>query len=116
MTFPIAVTADYASHVEARDHTGVVASLRPSSSSTVAVFGRLAARNDRGELFRNIIEGEYAGSAYPINRNGEPVAVSAVCLHLGDPGSGGSRRVRLPAVAVLEAVQSPWTRRQRPSA
>ena len=76
MTFPIAVTPDYVSHVEARDHTAVVASLRPFfEARTVAVVGASSRRGTiGGELFRNIIEGEFTGSAYPVNRNGEPVA------------------------------------------
>ena len=27
-----------------------------------------------GELFRNILEADFAGAAYPVNRGGEPVA------------------------------------------
>ena len=27
-----------------------------------------------GELFRNILAGDFAGAAYPVNRDGEPVA------------------------------------------
>ena len=109
MTFPIAVTADYASHVEARDHTGVVASLRPFfQARTVAVIGASSRRGTiGGELFRNIIEGEYAGSAYPINRNGEPVAgVHGYASIAEIPDRVDLVVVCLPAVAVLEAVQA----------
>ena len=109
MTFPIAVTADYASHVEARDHTGVVASLRPFfQARTVAVIGASSRRGTiGGELFRNIIEGEYAGSAYPINRNGEPVAgVHGYSSIAEIPDRVDLVVVCLPAVAVLEAVQA----------
>ena len=109
MTFPIAVTADYASHVEARDHTGVVASLRPFfQAQTVAVIGASSRRGTiGGELFRNIIEGEYAGSAYPINRNGEPVAGVRGYASIAEiPDRVDLVVVCLPAVAVLEAVQS----------
>ena len=76
MTFPIAPTAGYVSLVEERDHTAVVASLRPFfEARSVAVLGASPRRGTiGGELFRNILEGEYTGSAYPVNRNGEPVA------------------------------------------
>ena len=40
-----------------------------------------------GELFRNILAGDFAGAAYPVNRDGEPVAgVRGVRLDRGDPG------------------------------
>ena len=109
MTFPIAVTADYASQVEARDHTGVVASLRPFfQARTVAVIGASSRRGTiGGELFRNIIAGEYAGSAYPINRSGEPVAGVRGYASIAEiPDRVDLVVVCLPAVAVLEAVQS----------
>ncbi|MGH3133060.1 MAG: GNAT family N-acetyltransferase, partial [Gaiellaceae bacterium] len=72
MTFPIAPTATYASRVEARDHTAVVASLHPFfEARSVAVLGASSRRGTiGGELFRNILEGEFAGAAYPVNRNG----------------------------------------------
>ena len=109
MTFPIAVTTDYVSHVEARDHTGVVASLRPFfDARTVAVVGASSRRGTiGGELFRNIIEGEYVGSAYPINRNGEPVAGVRGYASISEiPDRVDLVVVCVPAMAVLEAVQS----------
>jgi acetate---CoA ligase (ADP-forming) len=108
MTFPIAVTADYVSHVEARDHTGVVASLRPFfEARTVAVVGASSRRGTiGGELFRNIIEGEYSGSAYPVNRNGEPVAgVRGYASVAEIPEHVDLAVICVPAAAVLEAVQ-----------
>ncbi len=76
MTFPITPTAGYASLVERRDHTAVVASLRPFfDAHSVAVIGASARRGTiGGELFRNVLAGEFVGAAYPVNRNGEPVA------------------------------------------
>ena len=70
MTFPIAPTPDYVSLVEARDHTAVVASLRPFfEARSVAVLGASPRRGTiGGELFRNILEGEYVGVRLP----GEP--------------------------------------------
>jgi len=109
MTFPIAVTPDYVSHVEARDHTAVVASLRPFfEARTVAVVGASARRGTiGGELFRNIIEGEFAGSAYPVNRDGAPVAGVRGYGSISEiPDPVDLAVVCVPAAAVLDAVQS----------
>ena len=74
--FPIASTERYRERVEARDHEAVVASLRPFfEPRTVAVIGASKRRGSiGGELFRNILKGDFAGAAYPVNRDGEPVA------------------------------------------
>ena len=109
MTFPIAVTADYVSHVEARDHTAVVASLRPYfEARTVAVVGASSRRGTiGGELFRNILEGEYAGAAYPVNRSGEPVAAVRGYASISEiPDPVDLAVVCVPAAAVLDAVKS----------
>jgi acetyl coenzyme A synthetase (ADP forming)-like protein len=109
MTFPIAATADYDSHVEARDHTAVVASLRPFfEARTVAVVGASSRRGTiGGELFRNVIDGEYTGSAYPVNRNGEPVAGVRGYQAIADiPDSVDLAVVCVPGAGVLDAVQS----------
>ena len=109
MTFPIATTADYASHVEARDHTAVVASLRPFfEARTVAVVGASSRKGTiGGELFRNIIDGEYTGSAYPVNRGGEPVAGVRGYQAISEiPDSVELAVVCVPGAAVLDAVQS----------
>ena len=106
MTFPIAATPDYVSHVEARDHTAVVASLRPFfEARTVAVVGASPRRGTiGGELFRNIIEGEFAGSAYPVNRNGEPVAGVRGTRSISEiPDPVDLAIVCVPAAAVLDA-------------
>ena len=59
-----------------RDHTAVVASLgRSSSRAAWPVVGASRRRGSiGGELFRNVLEGDFAGAAYPVNREGEPVA------------------------------------------
>src|SRR4051812_4680447 len=74
--FPIAATDTFRASVEARDHVAVAASLRPFfAPSTVAVIGASRRRGSiGGELFRNILEGDFAGAAYPVNRGAEPVA------------------------------------------
>ena len=109
MTFPIAPTADYALRVEERDHTAVVASLRPFfEARSVAVLGASSRRGTiGGELFRNILEGEFAGAAYPVNRNGEPVAGVRGYSSIADvPDPVDLAVVCVPAAAVLEAVES----------
>src|SRR5262245_47294541 len=109
MTFPIAATADYASHVEARDHTAVVASLRPFfEARAVAVIGASSRRGTiGGELFRNVIEGEFTGSAYPVNRGGDPVAGVRGYGSIADiPEQVDLAVVCVPATAVLDAVGS----------
>ena len=92
--FPIARTESYREHVEARDHEAVVASLEPFfQPRSVAVIGASKRRGSiGGELFRNILDGDFAGAAYPVNRDGEPVAgVRALRLDRRDPGRGRSR-------------------------
>src|SRR5262249_62342901 len=51
------------------------ASLRPFfRPRSVAVVGASARRGTiGGELFRNVLAGEFAGAAYPVNRRAEPV-------------------------------------------
>jgi acetyl coenzyme A synthetase (ADP forming)-like protein len=74
--FPIATTGGYVEHVAARDHTAVHASLEPFfHPSSVAVIGASQRRGSiGGELFRNILAGDFAGSVYPVNRSGDSVA------------------------------------------
>jgi acetate---CoA ligase (ADP-forming) len=76
VTFPIAPTPTYLERVDERDHIAAAASLRPFfAPASVAVLG--ASRRPEsigGQLFRNILAGEYTGVAYPVNRAGEPVA------------------------------------------
>ena len=76
VTFPIAPTEAFAERVAERDHVAVVASLRPFfEPATVAVLGASPRRGTiGGELFRNILEADFAGAAFPVNRKGEPVA------------------------------------------
>jgi acetyl coenzyme A synthetase (ADP forming)-like protein len=74
--FPIAQTAQFRARVEERDHVAVAASLRPFfAPASVAVIGASKRRGSiGGELFRNIIEADFAGAVYPVNRAGEAVA------------------------------------------
>ena len=72
----LAPTEQYQSSVEARDHIAVRASLRPFfEAGSVAVVGASSRRGTiGGELFRNILEGDFRGVVYPVNRKAEPVA------------------------------------------
>ena len=74
--FPIASTERFELQVEERDHTAVVASLRPFfEPASVAVVGASQRRGTiGGELFRNVLTGDFAGAAYPVNLKGAPVA------------------------------------------
>ncbi|MGZ8687037.1 MAG: GNAT family N-acetyltransferase, partial [Gaiellaceae bacterium] len=74
--FPIEATERYRQRVDERDHVAVAASLRPFfQPATVAVIGASARRGTiGGELFRNVLTGDFSGAAYPVNRKGEPVA------------------------------------------
>jgi acetate---CoA ligase (ADP-forming) len=76
VSFPIAVTEAFQERVEERDHVAVAASLRPFfEPSSVAVIGASRRRGSiGGELFRNVLEADFDGAAYPVNRGGEPVA------------------------------------------
>jgi len=74
--FPVASTARYEERVDERDHVAVTASLRPFfEPSSVAVVGASRRRGSiGGELFRNILEADFTGAAYPVNRDGSAVA------------------------------------------
>src|SRR5581483_1196021 len=66
----------FRARVDERDHIAVTASLRPFfTPRTVAVIGAPKRRGSiGGELFRNILAADFAGSVFPINRGGEAVA------------------------------------------
>jgi acetyl coenzyme A synthetase (ADP forming)-like protein len=107
--FPIAATEDYRVHVEARDHEAVVASLRPFfEPRSVAVIGASKRRGSiGGELFRNVLAGDFAGAAYPVNRSGEPVAgVRAYRTIEEIPDPVDLAVITLPAAAVLDAAEA----------
>ena len=106
--FPIASTERYRERVEARDHAAVTASLRPFfEPRTIAVIGASRRRGSiGGELFRNILAGDFAGAAYPVNRDGEPVAGVRAYRSVAEiPDDVDVAVVSLPGSAVLEAVE-----------
>ena len=76
LEFPLAPTEAYHAHVDERDHAAVVASLRSFfEPESVAVLGASPrAGSIGGDLFRNIVAGGFRGRAYPVNREGTPVA------------------------------------------
>jgi acetate---CoA ligase (ADP-forming) len=109
VTFPIAATEDYVERVAARDHAAVAASLRPFfEPRSVAVLGASARRGTiGGELFRNILAGDFAGAAYPVNRTGEAVAGVRGYASIEDiPDPVDLVVICVPAAAVLDAAAS----------
>jgi ribosomal protein S18 acetylase RimI-like enzyme/predicted CoA-binding protein len=72
----IAPTDAYREHVAERDHVAVRASLEPFfRPRSVAVIGASKRRGSiGGELFRNILTGDFSGSVYPVNKQADPVA------------------------------------------
>jgi acetyl coenzyme A synthetase (ADP forming)-like protein len=106
--FPVALTARYEERVAERDHVAVTASLRPFfEPRSVAVIGASRRRGSiGGELFRNVIEGDFAGAAYPVNRDGDPVAGVRAYRSIDEiPDPVDLAVVCLPAAGVLEAAE-----------
>ena len=103
--FPIAPTERYRERVDERDHEAVVASLRPFfEPRSVAVVGASTRRGSiGGELFRNILAGDFAGAAYPVNRDGEPVAGVRAYRSIAD----------IPDAVDLAVISLPGGRRAR---
>jgi acetyl coenzyme A synthetase (ADP forming)-like protein len=116
LRFPIVPTSEYSLRVAERDHVAVVASLAPFfEPRSVAVLGA-SRRTDTigGQLFRNILESEFTGAAYPVNRNGEPVAGVRGYTSVTDiPDDVDLAVVCLPAAAVLSAVEEALERGAR---
>ena len=106
--FPIASTETYRERVEERDHLAVTASLRPFfEPRSIAVIGASRRRGSiGGELFRNVLAGDFAGAAYPVNRDGEPVAGVRAYRSIEEvPEPVDLAVISLPAAAVLEAAE-----------
>jgi acetyl coenzyme A synthetase (ADP forming)-like protein len=106
--FPLASTESYRERVEARDHEAVVASLKPFfTPRSVAVIGASRRRGSiGGELFRNILEGDFSGAAFPVNRDGEPVAgVRAYGSIEEIPDAIDLAVITLPGAAVIGAAE-----------
>ena len=107
--FPIAPTAHSRARVEERDHVAVAASLRPFFlPSSVAVIGASRRRGSiGGELFRNVLAGDFAGAAYPVNRSGEAVGgVRAYATVEEIPDPVELAVICVPGAQVLDAAAS----------
>ncbi|HYA08866.1 MAG TPA: GNAT family N-acetyltransferase, partial [Gaiellaceae bacterium] len=106
--FPIASTTHYRDLVAARDHVAVRASLQPFfAPASVAVIGASSRRGSiGGELFRNILDADFSGSAYPVNRGGDPVAgVHGYTTVAEIPDDVELAVICLPGEHVLEAAE-----------
>ena len=106
--FPIAATESYRERVDERDHEAVRASLRPFfEPSSVAVIGASRRRGSiGGELFRNILAGDFQGAAHPVNRDGEAVAGVRGYSSIAEiPEEVDLAVISLPAAAVLGAAE-----------
>ena len=107
--FPIAPTETFRARVEERDHIAVAASLRPFfAPAAVAVVGASKRRGSiGGELFRNILAADYAGTAYPVNVAGEAVAGVRAYRAIDEiPDPVDLAVICVPGAYVLEAAEA----------
>ncbi len=105
----ITSTQEYRARIDERDHVAVAASLRPFfEPKSVAVIGASSRRGTiGGELFRNILTGDFAGAAYPINAKGEPVGGVPAYTSIDEvPADVDLAVVCVPGAAVLDAAES----------
>jgi acetyl coenzyme A synthetase (ADP forming)-like protein len=108
LQFPIAATDRFLAFVEQRDHVAVGASLRPFfAPKTVAVIGASRRRGSiGGELYRNVLEADFVGAAYPVNRTGDPVAGVRAYTSIGEiPEPVELAVICLPGEQVLPAAE-----------
>jgi acetyl coenzyme A synthetase (ADP forming)-like protein len=107
--FPIGATETYLERVDERDHQAVTASLRPFfAPRSLAVVGASRRRGSiGGELFRNVLAADFQGSAYPVNREGEPVGGVRGYTSLGElPELVDLVVICLPGRYVLESAEA----------
>ncbi len=108
VSFPLASTETFQARVEERDHVAVAASLRAFfEPASVAVIGASRRRGSiGGELFRNVLEADFDGAAYPVNRGGEPVAGVRGYGSIAEiPDPVELAVICLPGARVLEAAE-----------
>lgn len=108
ITFPIGRTERFEERVAERDHVAVTASLRAFfEPRSVAVIGASRRRGTiGGELFRNVIEGDFQGTAYPVNREGASVAGVHGYRSVGEiPDPVDVAVICVPAAGVIEAAE-----------
>ncbi len=104
----LAPTERLRAQVDERDHVGVVSSLRPFfEPETLAVIGASPRPGSiGGELFRNVLRGEFRGVCFPVNRSGASVAGVRACRSVAEIGEPVDLAVIcLPGPAVLEAAK-----------
>ena len=109
LRFPITATPELELRVEERDHVAVAASLRPFFvPASVAVVGASRRRGSiGGELFRNVLEADFSGAAYPVNRSGEPVAGVRAYTSIEEiPDPVDLAVICVPGAQVLDAAES----------
>lgn len=102
-------TSDYLHRVDRRDHVGIVASLHPFfEPRSVAVIGASARRGSiGGELFRNVLAGDFTGVVHPVNVRGEPVAgVRAYTSITEVPDDVDLAVIAVPATYVLASAEA----------
>jgi acetate---CoA ligase (ADP-forming) len=105
----IAPTEEYRAAVDERDHVAVAASLAPFfSPRTVAVVGASTRRGSiGGELFRNILDSNFDGIAYPVNPKATSVAGVRAYPSIGDiPDPVDLAVFCLPADSVLDEAEA----------
>lgn len=108
VSFSIKPTERFRERVAERDHLAVTASLRPFFlPRSVAVIGASPRRGSiGGELFRNVLAGDFVGSTHPINRTGEPVAGVAAYSSMSElPEPVELAVICVPASEVLGAAE-----------
>ncbi len=109
LRFSIVPTEEFRARVEERDHIAVAASLRPFfRPASVAVIGASRRRGSiGGELFRNVLEADFEGVAYPVNVSGDAVAGVRAYRSIEDiPDPVDLAVVCVPGARVLEAAES----------
>ena len=113
VSFPIEATEQYRTRVDERDHLAVTASLRPFfEPGSIAVIGASRRRGSiGGELFRNVLAADFIGSAYPVNRDGEPVGGVRAYSSIADvPDVVDLVVICLPGPLVLDAAEAALSR------
>jgi acetate---CoA ligase (ADP-forming) len=103
----LAATDTFRARVDERDHVGVVSSLQPFFlPQQVAVVGASPREGSiGGELFRNILRGEFLGTCFPVNKRAAPVAgvhAYPTVAAIGEPIDLAV--ICLPGGAVLDAA------------
>ncbi len=105
----IGPTATYIARVDERDHVAVAASLEPFfNPRSVAVIGASTRRGSiGGELFRNILESDFQGVAYPVNPNAGAIGgVKAYASIVEIPDQVDLAVFCLPGELILDEVEA----------